>query len=188
MHVSLPSVPLGRGTVAPVLNWIRSKTPASRGSLTAACWATRREGAGRQVRAADGTAIDGDIRMRRRLRIYWVRQRISEMHNMAGLLLFVKTAASAISDERSNQANLVRQQITAEQVDEMYAGTIDKMRCWIKEKLSTLPPGSANRALLEKLQELSPEKVFDELMSRSYPNPERVGCPSYRDRRRHKAR
>jgi hypothetical protein len=40
--------------------------------------------------------------------------------------------------------------------------------------------GSANRALFQKLQDLPPEKVFDELMSRSYPNPERVGCPPYR--------
>jgi hypothetical protein len=71
-------------------------------------------------------------------------------------------------------------QRTAEEIDEIYASAIDKMRCWIKEKLSTLPPGSANRALLEKWQGLPPDKVFDELMSRSYPNPERVGCPQYR--------
>ena len=69
---------------------------------------------------------------------------------------------------------------TAEEVDEIYASAIDKIRCWIREKRSTLPPGSANRALLEELQDLPPEKVFDELLSRSYPNPERVGCPPYR--------
>ena len=73
-----------------------------------------------------------------------------------------------------------RRQLTAKQVDEIYASAIDKVRCWIQEKLSTLPPGSANRALLEKLQDLPTEKVFDELLSRSYPNPERVGCPPYR--------
>jgi hypothetical protein len=73
-----------------------------------------------------------------------------------------------------------RQQRTAEEIDEIYASAIDKMRCWIREKLSTLPSGSANRALLEKLQDLPPEKVFDELMSRSHPNRERVGCPPYR--------
>ena len=72
-----------------------------------------------------------------------------------------------------------RRQRTAEEVDEIYASAIDKIRCWIREKRSTLPPGSANRALLEELQDLPPEKVFDELLSRSYPNPERVGCPPY---------
>jgi hypothetical protein len=71
-------------------------------------------------------------------------------------------------------------QRTAKEVDEIYASAIDKVRCWIREKLSTLPPGSANRALFQKLQDLPPEKVFDELMSRSYPNPGRVGCPPYR--------
>ena len=73
-----------------------------------------------------------------------------------------------------------RRQLTAEQVDEIYASATDKIQCWIREKVSTLPPGSANRALLEKLQHLPPEKAFDELLSRSYPNPERVGCPPYR--------
>lgn len=43
-----------------------------------------------------------------------------------------------------------RRQLTAEQVDEIYASAVDKIRCWISEKPSTLPPGSANRALLEK--------------------------------------
>ena len=75
---------------------------------------------------------------------------------------------------------IFRRQLTAEQVDEIYASAIDKIRCWISEKVSTLPAGSANRALLEKLQHLPPEKAFDELLSRSYPNPERVGCPPYR--------
>jgi hypothetical protein len=72
-----------------------------------------------------------------------------------------------------------RRQRTAEEVDEIYASAIDKIRCWIREKRATLPPGSANRALLEELRDLPPEKVFDELLSRSYPNPERVGCPPY---------
>ena len=75
---------------------------------------------------------------------------------------------------------MLQRQRTAEEVDEIYAGTVDKIRYWISEKLSTLPPGSANRSLLEKLRDLPPEKVFDELMSRSYPNPERAGCPPYR--------
>jgi hypothetical protein len=75
---------------------------------------------------------------------------------------------------------IFRRQLTAEQVDEIYASAIDKIRCSIREKVSTLPPGSANRALLEQLQHLPPEKAFDELLSRSYPNPERVGCPPYR--------
>lgn len=73
-----------------------------------------------------------------------------------------------------------RRQLTPDQVDEIYASASDKIRCWIREKVSTLPPGSANRALLEKLQHIPPEKAFDELLSRSYPNPERVGCPPYR--------
>jgi hypothetical protein len=71
-------------------------------------------------------------------------------------------------------------QPTPDEVDEIYASAIDKIRCWISENVSTLPPGSANRAFLEKLQHLPPEKAFDELLSRSYPNPERVGCPPYR--------
>lgn len=75
---------------------------------------------------------------------------------------------------------MLQRERTAEEVDEIYAGAVDKIRCWIREKLSTLPSGSANRALLEKLQDLPPEKVFDELMSRSHPNRERVGCPPYR--------
>jgi hypothetical protein len=81
-------------------------------------------------------------------------------------------------EQAMNRRSPSRQR-TAEEVDEIYASAIDKIRCWIREKRSTLPPGSANRALLEELQDLPPEKVFDELLSRSYPNPERVGCPPY---------
>ena len=83
------------------------------------------------------------------------------------------------SEKTGLPRRIFRRQLTAEQVDEIYASAVDKTQCWIREKLSTLPPGSANRALLEKLQDLPPEKVFDELLSRSYPNPERVGCPPY---------
>ncbi len=69
---------------------------------------------------------------------------------------------------------------TAEWVDQTYAGAIEKIRRSIREKLETLPPGSANRALLERLRDLPPEKLLDEISSRAHPNPERVGCPPYR--------
>ena len=69
---------------------------------------------------------------------------------------------------------------TAEEVDRIYADAIDTIRDWICEKLSTLPPGSPNQAFLENLYDLPPDKLFEEILKASYPNPERVGCPPYR--------
>jgi len=69
---------------------------------------------------------------------------------------------------------------TAEEVDRIYADAIDTIRDWICEKLSTLPPGSPNQTFLENLHDLPPDKLFEEILKASYPNPERVGCPPYR--------
>jgi len=69
---------------------------------------------------------------------------------------------------------------TAEEVDEIYAAGIANIRTWIREKQSTLQPGSANRAFLERLHDLPPDRLFEEILKASYPNPERVGCPPYR--------
>jgi hypothetical protein len=69
---------------------------------------------------------------------------------------------------------------TADEVEEVYAATIDRIRKWITKKQSTFPPGSPNRAFLERLHELPPAKLFEEILKGLYPNPERVGCPPYR--------
>jgi hypothetical protein len=69
---------------------------------------------------------------------------------------------------------------TADEVEEAYAAAIDRIRKWIRGKQSTFPPGSPNHAFLERLHELPPEKLFEEILKGSYPNPERVGCPPYR--------
>jgi hypothetical protein len=69
---------------------------------------------------------------------------------------------------------------SAEEVDEVYAGAVERIRESIREKQSTVLPGSANHTLLEKLHDLPPDKLFEELLKVSYPNPERAGCPPYR--------
>ena len=69
---------------------------------------------------------------------------------------------------------------TAEEVDKVYAAAIDTIRDWICEKQSMLPPGSPDYAFFEKLYDLPPDKLFEEILKASYPNPERVGCPPYR--------
>jgi len=69
---------------------------------------------------------------------------------------------------------------TADEVEEVYAAAIDRIRKWIREKQSTFPPGSPNHAFLERLHELPPAKLYEEILRGLYPNPERVGCPPYR--------
>ena len=69
---------------------------------------------------------------------------------------------------------------TADEVEKVYAAAIDRIREWISEKQSTFPPGSPNHAFLERLHELPPTKLFEEILKGLYPNPERVGCPPYR--------
>jgi hypothetical protein len=69
---------------------------------------------------------------------------------------------------------------TAAEVDEVYAGAIDTIRKWIRKKQATFSPGSANHAFCENLLDLPPDRLFEEVMKDSYPNPERVGCPPYR--------
>ena len=69
---------------------------------------------------------------------------------------------------------------TAEEVDKIYADGIDTIRKWIREKQSTYAPGSANHAFCEKMLDLPPEKLIEEVWKDTHPNPERVGCPPYR--------
>jgi hypothetical protein len=69
---------------------------------------------------------------------------------------------------------------TADEVEKVYAAAIDRIRKWINEKQATFPPGSPNHAFLERLHGLPPDKLFEEILKGSYPNPERVGCPPYR--------
>jgi len=73
-----------------------------------------------------------------------------------------------------------RRGLSPEEVDRTYAGAVEKMRRALADKLATLPPGSAMRAYVERLQGLAPEKLFDEIYSRVDANPERAGCPPYR--------
>jgi hypothetical protein len=69
---------------------------------------------------------------------------------------------------------------TAEEVDRIYADAIDTLRDWICEKQSTLPEGSPEHSFFEALYDLPPDKLFEEILRDSYPNPERSGCPPYR--------
>lgn len=68
--------------------------------------------------------------------------------------------------------------VTAEQVDEIYAGCVEKLRRGLREKISALPQDSAMRADFERMVGLPPEALMDEFWSRAHPNPERMGCPS----------
>jgi hypothetical protein len=43
-----------------------------------------------------------------------------------------------------------------------------------------LPDDSPEQVFFEKLYDLPPLKLFEEILKASYPNPERVGCPPYR--------
>jgi hypothetical protein len=69
---------------------------------------------------------------------------------------------------------------TEEWVDQTYANAIEKIRRFIAEKIETLPPDSKIREDLERLHDLPPETLLNEISSRAYRNPERVGCPPYR--------
>lgn len=69
---------------------------------------------------------------------------------------------------------------TAEEVDGIYADAIDTLRDWICEKQSTLPEDSPQYAYFEALYDLPPDKLFDEILKVSHPNPERLNCPPYR--------
>jgi len=69
---------------------------------------------------------------------------------------------------------------TAEEVDAIYADAINALRDWICEKQSTLPEESPLYAYFEALYDLPPDKLFDEILKVSHPNPERQGCPPYR--------
>ena len=73
---------------------------------------------------------------------------------------------------------LWRRRLTSEDIEEIYAGSIEKTRESIKERLRVLPEASAKRVTLERLQSLSDEALLDDLFASGHPNPERIGCPS----------
>ena len=77
------------------------------------------------------------------------------------------------------RTRIVRQRLTAEDVDAIFARCNDKLRQGLRDKASTLPRSSANRALFERMASLSDDALAEEFMSLAHPNPERIGCPSH---------
>ena len=74
---------------------------------------------------------------------------------------------------------IVRQRLTAEDVDAIVARCTEKIRQGLRDKASTLPQSSPTRALFEKMARLSDDALTEEFMSLAHPNPERIGCPSH---------
>jgi hypothetical protein len=73
---------------------------------------------------------------------------------------------------------LWRRRLTPEDVDQFYTLSVEKIRQLIKERMSALPQGSARRATLVRLEDLSDDALVDDLFSSGHPNPTRRGCPS----------
>ena len=72
-----------------------------------------------------------------------------------------------------------RQRLTEEDVDAIFARCNETIRQGLRDKANTLPEGSANRALFERMARLSDDALAEEFMSLAHPNPERKGCPSH---------